>query len=203
MTGAEAASTDGRTARRDRNRELALDAVLALFTEDHLFPSAPQVAERSGVSLRSVFRYYEDTEALIEAAMARHLEVIAPLFEIADLGEGPFEERVKRFTASRLHLYRAVAPTARAAISRAATSEIIAERLVRVRRQGRELLEAMFAPELRAMPAPRRRSAVAAADTMFQFEGVEHLCEHLGLSDSRAAEVLRHGLRTLLAASPS
>ena len=73
MTGVVDETTDGRTARRDRNRELVLDAALELFREGHLEPTALQVAERSGLSPRSVFRYFEDTEALLRAAIARLL----------------------------------------------------------------------------------------------------------------------------------
>ena len=58
VTGTDATQTDGRTARRDRNREAVLDAALALFTAGELEPTAAAVAERSGVSLRSVYRYW-------------------------------------------------------------------------------------------------------------------------------------------------
>lgn len=189
---------DGRTARRDRNRELVLDAVLELFAEHRLFPTAPEVASRSGVSLRSVFRYYEDTEALIQAAMGRNLERLAPLFGVQDVGIGPFEDRVDRFTTARLRLYDAVAPLARASLPRASTNPIIADRLERSRREGRELLEAMFDPELRELTAAKRRIAVAPLDTMFQFEGIEHLRVHLGLSERQIGDVLRQSLRVLL-----
>ena len=67
----EQISSDGRTARRDRNREAVLDAVLELFSEDAASPAPDDVAARSGVSLRSVYRYFDDMETLIRAAMAR------------------------------------------------------------------------------------------------------------------------------------
>lgn len=190
---------DGRTARRDRNRELVLDAVLALFAEGHLSPAPQEVAERSGVSLRSVFRYYEDTGALLRAAMGRHLELVRPLREIPGLGVGTFDDRVDRFVAAQLRLYRAIAPTARASLIRAATNDVIAERFTAARRERLEQLEAMFDPELRALPLAKRRTTLAIVDTMLQFESVEHLHVRLGLSDRKTAEALRHTLRTLLA----
>ncbi len=88
---------DGRTARRDRNRVAVLDAVLELFTEGNLTPSPDDVARRSGVSLRSVYRYVADADDLIRAAIVRHQEKVAPLFVIADLGEGSFEHRLDAF----------------------------------------------------------------------------------------------------------
>ncbi|HEX2577424.1 MAG TPA: TetR/AcrR family transcriptional regulator [Aquihabitans sp.] len=198
-----AMTTDGRTARRDRNRELVLDAALDLFAEGHLFPSAPDVAERSGVSLRSVFRYYEDTEALLRAAMARHLERVGPLFVVEGLGEGAFEDRVKRYVTARLRLYAAVAPTARAGLVRAATNPIIAERFEGVRVRSREQLAAMFAPELRALPAGRRRAALAAADALFTFHGLDHLALHSGLGSRQLEDALRQALHALLGPRPA
>jgi len=84
---------DGRTARRDRNREAVLDAVLELFSEGNLAPSPDDVAQRAGISLRSVYRYVADSDGLIRDAIERHTERIAPLFLIEDIGEGPFEKR--------------------------------------------------------------------------------------------------------------
>jgi AcrR family transcriptional regulator len=195
----DAATTpvDGRKARRDRNRELVLDAALELFSEGQLEPNALDVAERSGVSERSVFRYFEDRDALLRAAIARHLDRTLPLYEFPGLGEGTLDERIDWFVAHRLELYRTLASTARAAIVRTATSDLIRGQMEEARRRLQGQLKATFEPELRLMPAAQRRATVAAADALFQFEGVEHLCEHLELSASQAREALRHALTCL------
>ncbi len=198
VTHDEVGSIDGRTARRDRNREAVLDAVLDLFAEGHLSPAAPAVAERSGVSLRSVFRYYEDSESLLRAAMARHLERVGPLFEVEGLGEGPFEERAVRYVAARQRLYQAVAPTARASMVLATTNPVIAGQLEGVRADGRRQIAAMFEPELKVLDPARRRTAMAAADTMFQFESLDHLTVRSGLTKRQVGEVLRRTLTALL-----
>jgi AcrR family transcriptional regulator len=184
---------DGRSARRDRNRDIGLDAALELFAEGHVEPSAVVVAARAGVSERSVFRYFEDTDALLRAAIARHLERTLPLFDVPGLGEGTFDERVERFVHHRMKLYEAVAPTARAATYRAHTNELIAAQLTDARHRLRAQLEAMFEPELSAIPAAR-----GGADSLFQFEAVEHLCVHLELTPARARESLEHALTALL-----
>ena len=59
---------DGRRARRHRSRDLAVDALLDLLDEGVVRPTAQQVAERSGVSLRSIFRIFDDVESLNAAA---------------------------------------------------------------------------------------------------------------------------------------
>jgi len=197
-TTTDDSAMDGRTARRDRNRDLVLDAVIELFTEDQLAPNAADVAARSGVSLRSVYRYFEDHDALVRAAIARHAERVAPLLEVPDLGTGPFEERVRRFVDLRMRLYEAAAPTARAAALRAPANPLLRDQMERVRATLRSQTEAMFAPELAAMPTARRRAMSATTDILLQFESVEHLRIRLGCSPAQTVDTLRRSLTTLL-----
>ncbi len=74
-----AATIDGRSARRERNRDAVLDAVIDMFTEGSLTPGPAEVAVRSGVSIRSVHRYFEDTDNMICAAMDRSRMRMVPL----------------------------------------------------------------------------------------------------------------------------
>ena len=152
---AQQVPADGRTARRDRNRDAVLDAVLDLFAEDALAPTAVQVAERSGVSLRSVYRYFEDTDELVRAAIERNLVRVRPLFDARRPGRGAARRPGRRrMVRSRLALYEQVGPLMRATLLHAGEHEILAERLATVRRLLREQVEAMFAPELSAAPRP-------------------------------------------------
>ena len=190
---------DGRTARRDRNRIAVLDAVLELFAEGDLSPSAEQVARRSGVSLRSVYRYVADREDLARPAIERHIERVGHLFSIPAIGEGRFEERLERFVSARLRLYEAIAPTARAARLQAPRSEVIREQLERGRRLLREQLERHFAPELGDGDVRTRRAALAAVDSLTQTETIDLYRVHRGFSSSETHELLVVALTRLLA----
>ena len=199
-TGEQIATpVDGRTARRDRNRELVLDAVLDLFAEDQLAPNAADVAKRSGVSLRSVYRYYEDIDALVRAAMGRHLERIAPLLDVEAPGVGPLDERIDRFIASRMALYETAAPTMRAALVRTRANPLLGERIQWARNRLQLQTEAMFAPELEAMSADDRRDIGAALDLLGQFESAEHLRVQRGFSADEACAIIGGAMRQLLA----
>ena len=189
---------DGRTARRDRNRELVLDAAIELFTENDLAPDAASVAGRSGVSLRSVYRYFEDHDALVRAAIARHAERIAPLMIVPDLGVGSFDDRLARFVNQRMRVYEAEAPTARVAVLRAPNNPPLREQLERLRVTLRTQTEAMFEPELGVMGVPERRALSAAMDALLQFESIEHLRVRRDLSTAQTADVLRRALTALL-----
>lgn len=188
---------DGRTARRDRNREAVLDAVLELFAEDQFAPNAADVAARSGVSLRSVYRYFEDIDELVRAAMARHLERIEPLLEVPELGEGPFDDRVRRMVEYRMRLYEAVAPTMRAALVRTPVNPLLADRIAWSRELLRGQAEAMFRPELVKLPAGERRAIAAAVDSLLQFESAEYLRISRGYSTALTSDILRRSLTAL------
>jgi len=197
---AERAGPDGRTARRDRNRNAVLDAVLALFAEGNLDPSPDEVARRSGVSLRSVYRYVTDRDDLVRSAIDRQQEKVRPLFAIDRVGEGSLAERVDAFVTARLRGYEAAAATARASRLRMATNEIIREQLEAGRRAMRAQLELQFAAELDALDHRRRRAVVAAADALTQIETLDLYRVHQGLSAAVTHDVLTVALLALLGA---
>lgn len=181
---------DGRTARRDRNRDAVLDAVLDLFAEDALEPSAVQVAERSGVSLRSVYRYFEDMDGLVRAAIERNLERVAPLFRVEDPGRGPLRERAARLVDARIALFEQVGPLMRATLRHADANPLLADRVALARASLRSQIEQMFAPELSQRPARDRRDLIEALDVLLGFESLDQLRRVRGLSAAATTRVL-------------
>lgn len=198
MPDAEEDQIDGRTARRDRNRDAVLDATLDLFREDAMFPAPADVAARSGVSTRSVQRYFPDMDALLRAAIGRHLERVDPLFAVADLGEGPLADRIARLVHSRVTLHDAVAPMVRAALIRR-SNELIVSRLRERRLEMRDQVVAMFAPELDALDEPDRSDVAEGLDLLLGFDALEHLRARRDLDADRAEAVLRRAVTSLLA----
>ena len=111
---------DGRVARRQRNLDAVLDVVLEMFAEDMMFPSIEQASKRSGLSLRSLYRYFADPGELVEAAIKRSQAQAAEVTHLAHIGEGPFGERLDDFVSMRLRLYEANGSMFRATIHNAA-----------------------------------------------------------------------------------
>ncbi len=199
-SAADVPSVDGRRARRDRNRETVVDALLELYREGEMAPSVARVAERSGVSHRSVFRYFVDLDELLHVAVERQSEAIAPLVEIPDPGVGSFRDRIERFVDCRMALYEVVAPVARVARMRAPLQPILAENLRRSRRQLREQLSTQFEPELDGHPDPD--AVFAAAAVLCSIEGIEVLRHDCELSVDASASTLRLALLELLTDHP-
>lgn len=198
MTTAKA-QIDGRTARRDRNSAAVLDAVRELFVEGDYTPTAEAVAARSGVSLRSVYRYFEDTEALFRAAIARRVAMAEPLFVLPGLGEGGLDDRITRLVDHRLALYEALGPEARAAVPRGPSAPLVHEALEARRRQLFTQLEQHFAPELRSIGGARAKALLRCMDLLLQFESLEHLSRRSDLTPAKVRRVLVTGVRALLA----
>jgi AcrR family transcriptional regulator len=63
---------DGRTIRREKSRQRIIDAVIQLVTDGKEEPTAESIAELAGVTMRTVFRHFDDMEAL-------HREIVADL----------------------------------------------------------------------------------------------------------------------------
>ena len=71
---------DGRNRRRLNSFELAVDALLDLIESGNSSPTAQDIAERSGISVRTVFRLTENIESLHAAVVTRQIERTAHLY---------------------------------------------------------------------------------------------------------------------------
>ncbi len=193
---------DGRIARRQRNLDAVLDVVLEMFAEDMMFPSIEQASKRSGLSLRSLYRYFADPGELVEAAIKRSQAQAAELAHLAHIGEGPFNERLDDFVSMRLRLYESNGSMFRATIHNAANHPRVRDELHDNRRLLREQFELQFAPELKALPARRRSSAVEAGNALTQIDSLDLLRRVRNLTAAETEAVLHDALTALLSSGP-
>ena len=192
---------DGRTARRNRNRDAVLDALIELADESNDEPTIERIAERAGVSYRSVYRYFDDRTDLMLSAITRVMGNLWSIFDVENLGHGPLDERIEQLTTVRVAAYRRLAPLARTAVHRRANEPAVAEGYDRVREYLREQLAQQFEPELAAMAVPESKLVLAALDTMFQFESLDYLANHDGMTDTALITVLTRHVQAHLAAT--
>jgi AcrR family transcriptional regulator len=192
---------DGRTARRNRNKDAVLDAMIELAAEGNDEPPIEAIAERAGVSYRSVYRYFDDRTELMLSAITRVMGDMWPIFDLEKLGQGSLDDRIHRLITVRLGAYRKLAPLTRSAVRRRANEPAVAEGYDRVREYLREQLAQQFQPELDAIPATERKVVLAALDTMFQFEALDYLAQNDEMSDKALAIVLTRHVRAHLAAT--
>lgn len=197
MTTSADQRTDGRTERSRRTRLAVVRAMLELINAGELKPTARQVSETAGVSLRTVFQHFEDLEALFAAAAAEQADRLARLVTTipADL---PFAERLRRFVDSRANLLETESPVRRSALLQAPFSEEIRKGLKLAHSVNRREVQRVFAPELKALPPDGRKLADPALVTACEWHAWETLRQYEDLSIDDTKDVMSHTIRSLL-----
>lgn len=186
---------DGRRLRRDRNRDAVARAFLELVADGDLKPSLAAVADRSGVSYRSVFRYFADQSELALTAFRRlfdHVDEIAPLHV---RGDDEFEERIVGLVDQRLRLHARIHGVVRLFRSFAVDDPAIAAELRAQRRAARGVVDALFAHELDALPADRRADVLAMVDVSTSFDHLDLLLVDHELPPERVRRLVSDAVR--------
>lgn len=194
----EPVALDGRRQRRDRNRNAVVDAMLDLHSDGNLSPSVAEIADRSGVSHRSVFRYFDDLDDLVAVACARSAQRFANVNVIHNFGQGTLVERIDRLVDQRMELFERAGPTGRAGRIKAPFMDVIQEDLKRTRALQRQQLAVQFAPELQRLAEPLDAAMLSALDVLTSLESYDLLRFDQGLSKAKTAGVLRSSLHQLL-----
>jgi AcrR family transcriptional regulator len=179
---------DGRTRRGERNREAIIDALIACYDDGVLRPSVQEVAERAGVSARSVHNHFVDVETLRSEVAQRQWERCSGFTVALDL-DLSVTERVEQLVAQRAALYEEVTPVRRAALLSVDKSPTIAANLARLDRTLRRQLERAFAVEPDVLDAI---DAVASWDTWNRLRRAQ------GCSVARARRILTRTIRTII-----
>ncbi|CAN5587253.1 hypothetical protein BH10ACT1_BH10ACT1_20640 [soil metagenome] len=175
-----------------------VDALLACYDDGTVQPSGAEIAERAGVSERSVFRHFEDLDALADEAFDRQFARVASYFS-APSADGPLDDRIDALVDHRARLHGRMANLARAAAFHANRSETIAGRVHDRQRFLARQVERQFAPELDALGARDRRLLAAALGAAVSLEGVDHLRHAADVGPRDLKVVLRRTLVALLA----
>ena len=152
---------DGRSARSVRTRRAVVEALLDLIEQGDLRPTARLIAERAGVSQRSVYVHFDDLEDLFAEASKLHLERVVANLEMVDSGL-PLETRIAKLAEQAARTLEATLAVRRAASIQEPFSPTLAKTLDRTRRAARTSIERIFATELAVLDPPTRRRRTAA-----------------------------------------
>lgn len=187
-------TVDGRVLRGERTRAAIVEALLGLLADGELHPTARQIAQRAGVSVRSIFQHFDDLEGLYGDLVKVQAGRVQPLVE--DLrAEGSLDERVEALATQRAALFEAIMPMRHALGTRARTSPALAGRIRALSDQLHDQVRAQFAPEL---VGPDAEHLARALDTLCSFDSWDHLRGYHGLDVDAATAALRTSVRLLL-----
>jgi AcrR family transcriptional regulator len=165
-TGAVTVDIDGRRARRERGRAAVVDAAFDILQQGVVPPPVDEVARRSGVSVSTIFRYFDGLDDLQHQALGRFRERFAPLLEIARDGDGSPPSRTAAFVEARLALYDAAGVIMALGRLRGLEHPPLAAAMAEFAERLTAQVTSQFAPELDAATSARRDDLVAVIDSL-------------------------------------
>ena len=181
---------DGRRLRTERGRTLVIETTLEMVNSGHI-PTNAEVAEKCGISERTIFRYFPDREALM---LAMGAEVFPRIAHCLDL-DPPASDLFSRVTALvhlRIELVVVARPFARAIEISAPKSPLAATFLDLRRERMRAQLREWFAEEL----VGRRPADVGVLDMLLSSESIGRQREQF--NDDELADALIAAIMALL-----
>jgi AcrR family transcriptional regulator len=186
------AKPDGRIQRSERSRQVIIDALLALINEGVLTPTAQQVADRARVAIRTVFRHFDDMEALYAEVDA----AIRPFYEGMFLNvdrTGSLAERVLHAVECHADAYEQLALFNDMTAVMLWRSEVISKVYARNQRNLRKDLD-IWLPELKELSSENRE----AIDAIASYEFLSRLQKHQGLSKQVCVKLITNLIMGLL-----
>lgn len=197
VAAAEPAKIDGRMARSLRTRGAVLDALIALVEEGEFKPPAKVIAERSGVSTRSIFQHFPDLETLFSAAVALGVERFAPLVRPVpeDLA---LDGRIQALARQRAELFEKSGNLYWAGQIATPVSDTLRAMFRRVDYILRVQVEVAFRPELSGLRKPKRIDTIARIAAVTGFHSWYAMRRVQGLTPLQTRNTMTVLIRALL-----
>ena len=198
MTSIPVSAVDGRSLRRERNRQDIVDALLGLIENGETEISAALIASKAGLSERSIFRYFEDVNDLYRSvcdlAFSKEIEYAL----IDDAGVGSLDTKIENFVNQRVRIYTMNEKIAPAARSFAFKNPIIKNQLVVGRKLLRTQIMKHFAEELSVFDKQQQQVAVAIIDSLTTFEYYDMMRSDQKMSVLTIKSILTESIRKAL-----
>ncbi len=188
---------DGRTARTDRTRESLVEAHLSLITQGDLKPTGERIAQRAGISLRTLWVSFKDLEALFDASGEAVLAQERNAFRVID-PDLALPSRIEAFCAQRAVLLELIAPHARAAKLREPFSQALRRNRSRHLQLVRDDISRTFVHELAMMTTPSRVATEDGLLTATTWAAWSFLRDDLDRPRAQARAVMKRCVTALL-----
>ena len=198
MSSIPASAVDGRSLRRERNRQDIVNALLGLIENGETEISAALIASKAGLSERSIFRYFDDVNDLYRSvcdlAFSKEIEYAL----IDDAGVGSLDTKIENFVNQLVRIYTMNEKIAPAARSFAFKNPIIKNQLVVGRKLLRNQIITHFSEELSAFDKQQQQVAVAIIDSLTTFEYYDMMRSDQKMSVQAIKSVLTESIRKAL-----
>ncbi len=160
------------------------------FARDGIYePTSSEIAERAGITQRTLFRHFGTIDDIIVALVQRQTDFVTPFLLPMDR-TGTIDDRVQRLADNRIALYEAIAPIRRAGLRVATQHEVIAEALELMTTRIQAQIDELFANDLARADRRTRELVIDAIDTATSWEAWDRLHSVRGFDRKRAASTM-------------
>ncbi len=192
--GRPAGAVDGRHARSERSRQAMVEALLDLLREGNIRPSSAQIAERAGVTQRTLFNQFGDMDSLVAAVAASQVRRVLAM--LPDAGIGTLEQRAAAYSEGLATLLEETMHVRWAVVTNPATAETGTRAVQTAREFMRAHMAQAFAPELEPLDGATQSQVLDALEPLSDPAAWRLRRVQQGLSVEAAALAVH---RTLLA----
>ena len=197
----KSAVVDGRRLRSERTKQYIIEAYLTLLRQNPRPPTASQIAERAGYSVRSLFERFPDLLSLSLAAADFAFAQANTQAAIRN-AIGDRAMRIRSQVETRAQTCEDWLPLWRALVLNQQVSEELRQRIRRVREAIMARVLLMYRPELDSVSHVERRRTLIALEALTDFESWARMREAAGLSVEEACTVWIRAIDRLLPPTP-
>lgn len=184
---------DGRRLRSERSREQIVEAMFSLVRAGELDPGAARIAEVADVSLRTVFRHFEEMDSLYEEMNRRVRAEVMPIVQ-APFTSADWRERLRELAVRRAAVFERILPFRVCGSIRRFRSAFLMQGHRDFVSMETSLLDTILPEEIRSDSALQ-----AAFDAILGFDTWRRLRQDRGLSAEAAQASVARMLEALLA----
>lgn len=188
-------SEDGRKRRSERSREQIVEAMFDLVRQGEFDPSMARLAEAANVSLRTVFRHFEEVDGLYKEMNDRVKAEVMPIVQ-SPLPGHTWQEKVRELVERRSDVFERIMPFRVCGSLRRFRSDFLMRGHQDFVALERAILDAALPEEIRRDPILE-----AAFDAAMGFDTWRRMRQDRGLSVVEAKATVRRTIDALIASA--
>ena len=171
----EQSSSDGRRARSQASRSKIVQAMMDLIVAGNSSPSTASIAKKAGIGLRSLFRHFEDKDAIYREVDKILIKAYLPIID-APYQSDNWQDRLMEMIERRCEVSEATAPYRISTTAARQRSEFLKENFQRLYDAEKARLNSILPSRLHTDTASGRAILVAMSfDTWRMLREDEHL----------------------------
>lgn len=193
----DATNEDGRRKRSHSSRQKIVEAMMNLIVAGDLSPSAARVAEEAQIGLRTVFRQFDDMDAIYGEISAIISARVLPI-AMAPYTSEDWRENVRDLARRRVQVFEVMLPFRLAANSRRYNSPLLLGQYAQIIHLERELMLRQLPDEVK-----KHRITTEAICAALSFQNWQALRHDQQLTAEDGGTITLHMVNSLIASLPT